>query len=103
MSETGSIVYEVTAVVDVEHAATFERFMREHHIADVLATELFTRASLETSEPGRYRIRYFAASATDLDRYLARHAPRLRQDVKDRFPTGVQLSREVWNLIETFA
>lgn len=103
MGEANTIVYEVTAVVETEIADGFEQFMRDHHIADVLSTKLFMNAVLETSKPGRYRIRYFAATREDLDRYLSDQAPRLRKDVLDRFPTGVELSREVWSVIATFA
>ena len=41
-----SVVYEVTAVVEHELAEEWERYMRERHIPDVLATGWFTRASL---------------------------------------------------------
>ena len=54
------IVYEVTATIDATLADKFENYMREKHIADVLASGAFTGAEFETSEKGRYRTRYIA-------------------------------------------
>ena len=62
-----SVVYEVTAVVEHELAEEWERYMREQHIPDVLATGWFTRASLIRAQGGRYRISYHAKSTADLD------------------------------------
>jgi hypothetical protein len=74
----------------------YERFMREHHIPDLLATGCFEQAELLRAAPGRYRVRYRARSQEDLDRYLADHAPRFRAEFQDRLPSGVKLSRETW-------
>jgi len=51
-----SVVYEVTAVVEHDLAEEWERYMRERHIPDVLATGWFTRATLVRTQGGRYRI-----------------------------------------------
>ena len=56
------IIYEVTAVVEARLAETYERYMREHHIPDVLASGCFERAELTSATPGRYRIRYQAST-----------------------------------------
>ena len=76
------IVYEVTATIDTTLADKFEQYMREKHIADVLATGAFTSADFETSEKGRYRTRYIAETQHELDHYLSEFAPGLR----DRIP-----------------
>jgi hypothetical protein len=34
------------------------------------------------------------------ERYLARHAPRLRDDFASHFPQGVTVSREVWQTLQ---
>ena len=93
------VTYEVTAAVRPELAGAYERFMREQHIPDLLATGAFVAASFSRSAPGRYRIRYEAADRATLDRYLAEHAPRLREDLLRHFPSGVDLSREVWEVL----
>jgi len=93
------ITYEITASVAPHLVAAYERYMRRNHIPDVLASGCFRQATFSVSAPGRYRIRYDAASGEDLERYLATHAPRLREDFTSHFPEGVGLSREVWTEI----
>jgi hypothetical protein len=93
------IIYEITALVDAGQVGAYERFMREHHIPDLLATGCFSRATLARSSPGRYRAGFEARDEADLERYLVDHAPRLRQDFASRFSAGVTLSREVWTVV----
>jgi hypothetical protein len=94
------VSYEVTALVAPDLVQDYERFMREQHIPAILATGCFRRAAFTRGDPGRYRMRYEALSSQDLDRYLAGHAPALREDVAARFPEGVTLSREVWDVVQ---
>ena len=70
------VTYEITAVVRPDLQAAYEAFMRERHIPDLLATGAFTGASIASSAPGRYRIRYEARSREALDHYLSKDAPR---------------------------
>lgn len=93
------IRYEVSAVVDPALAGAYEQFMLEHHIPDLLATGCFSRAELSRSAPNHYRASFESADQASLDRYLAEHAPRLRQHFQSRFPSGVTLSREAWTAI----
>jgi hypothetical protein len=88
--------YEVSAAVDPDLVGTYERYMRETHIPAILATGCFRRVVFERSGVGRYRVRYQADSQADLDRYLRDHTARLRAEFAAQFPTGVELSREVW-------
>ncbi|HET9011966.1 MAG TPA: DUF4286 family protein [Gemmatimonadaceae bacterium] len=90
------VLYEVTARVDDALAYDYERFMIETHIPDVVRTGCFLRARLDQGGEGQYRAAYLAASQADVDRYLADFAPRLREHMNARFPTGVTLSRRVW-------
>ena len=94
------IAYEVTAEMDERLAAAYERYMREIHIPEVLATGCFRGAVLGRSAPGRYRTAYIARSRSDLDRYLERYTTALREDFAARFPEGVSLSREIWVTVE---
>jgi hypothetical protein len=96
------IVYEVTASVWPDLCGTFEGYMLEHHIPDVMATGAFVKAAFERSGLGRYRVRYQASSQEILDRYIAQDAPRLRADVADRFPVGMELSRIEWTVLRRF-
>ena len=97
------IVYEVTSVVEAGLWEEYERFIRGRHIPDMMATGNFVNATFEHSDPGRYRVRYVAATREALEHYLSDHAPRLRADFLDHFPTGAKLEREVWQVVESFA
>ncbi len=94
------ITYEVTAVVEPHLAEAYERYMRQDHIPDLLRTGCFVGASIARAGAGRYRISYEATTQSELDRYLATHASRLRDDFARHFPSGVTLAREVWAAVE---
>lgn len=96
------ITYEVTATVRADLADRFAQFMRDEHIPDLLATGAFVGASLGRSGETRFRIRYEARSRQALDAYLRDHAPRLRAHVLERFPAGIELSREEWDVVATW-
>jgi hypothetical protein len=101
--EEGTMVtYEITATVRADLIDAYERFMRERHIPDLLATGHFAAASLGRSGPGRYRIRYEAKSREALDRYIAEHAPRLRAHLQSELPEGVDVAREEWDILESW-
>ena len=95
------VTYEVTAIVPPELAEEFEKYMVSRHIADVLATGYFESATFSRTD-GKYRMTYVAFSRESLDQYLATDTERLRADFHAHFPTGVDLSRERWDVIETF-
>ncbi len=96
------VTYEITATVRGDLVSAYERFMRERHIPDLLATGHFAAASLGRSRPGRYRIRYEATSREALDRYIAEDAPRLRAHLQSEFPDGVEVAREEWEILESW-
>lgn len=83
-------------IADAATAERYERYMRDRHLRDVLASGCFVEAVLERAGGGKYRARYVAASQADVDRYLNEHTAVLRADFAKHFPVGVQLSREVW-------
>ena len=83
------LTYEITAIVRADLCDTYERYMTDRHIPDVMQTGAFIAATFSRSEPGRYRIRYEVLSREAMDAYLAAHAPRLRQHFADTFPSGV--------------
>ena len=96
------VIYEVTAVVAAGLSGDFETYMRSEHIRDVVATGYFTGASFFRASENRYRIRYKTRSDEDLQHYIEREAPRLREEFTARFPEGVEVGREVWKEIERF-
>lgn len=94
------ISYEITAAVSEALIGEYESYMIGRHIPDVLATGCFTGASVARGEPGEYRISYLASDRATLDRYFADHAPWLRDHFSTQFPSGVTLSRHVWQTLE---
>lgn len=94
------LIYEVSGTVDPGLVPEYERYMREQHIPDVLATGSFIGATIVKAGENRYRILYEVADDATLMRYLDEHAPALRSDFARHFPTGVELSRDVWHVLE---
>lgn len=96
------VIYEITAVVRAELVENYEKYMREQHIPDLLGTGYFRAASFTRSSAGRYRICYEAFDQSALDKYLKQDAPRLRADFLAHFSEGVELSREVWTILQSW-
>ena len=94
-------IYEVTATVDSSVAAEYETFMAEQHIPDVLATGYFA-AAFFAKNGSTYRIGYHCDSHENFDAYLANEADRLRADMSDHFPKGVEHSRQNLEIIALF-
>ena len=90
------VTYEVSASVDATVADTYEQYMKSTHLGDVLASGSFVSATLERGGAGKYRTLYRAKNRHDVDRYLRDHAEALRKDFAEHFPTGVQLTRDIW-------
>jgi hypothetical protein len=97
------VIYEVTATVAAELVPGYEQFMREQHIPALLRTGCFRSAVLARSAPGRYRMRYEAEGEGELERYVAQFAEELRAEFVARFPSGIELSREVWTVVEAWS
>jgi hypothetical protein len=94
------VTYEITAQVRIDIVDSYEEYMRERHIPDVLASGHFSAATFSRSTAGRYRIRYEAFDQAALDEYLKSDAAALRQHFTDHFPEGIELSRENWTLVQ---
>lgn len=73
--------------------------MQTEHVPEVIAAGGFIGATFERGDGGRYRIRYLAADRAALDRYLATVAPALRRAALARFPEGVALARDTWQVV----
>jgi len=79
-SNSSMIIYEITAIVEPHLIGDYEKYMREQHIPDLLATGYFAAAFLTKAESGRYRVQYHAHDRNALDNYLQTEADRLRAD-----------------------
>ena len=97
------ITYEITAQVRPDLVEKYEAYMRDRHISDVLATGFFASASFSRAGEGRYRIRYEAFDQSALDAYLKEFAGGLRKHFNDHFPEGIELTRENWNVIQSWS
>ncbi|MDQ4123274.1 MAG: DUF4286 family protein [Acidobacteriota bacterium] len=95
-----TVIYEITAIVEPKLVEKYEKYMRERHIPDLLATGYFRGAKFTFSSGSRYRILYEAQNMESLNKYLEKEAPRLRADFLAHFPTGIELSREIWTVAE---
>jgi hypothetical protein len=107
------ISYEVTARLDAQIAGDYERYLRDVHIPDLMATGCFVEAAFarqeavdsvnDSSSPTAsvcFRSSYVASDEAALQRYFREHADRLRGDALARFPSGLQLTREQWSVME---
>jgi hypothetical protein len=94
--------YEVTLDVEPGLAAALETWMRRTHIPDIGATGCFLRIRFDRASETRYRTCYHADTTADLDRYFAEHAPQMRNEFAQRFPSGVSISRETGEELDTW-
>lgn len=88
--------YEVRVLVRADLQPAFETYMADKHLPEILATGCFASIRFERSEDGGFRSCYEAASEADLERYLAEHTLRFREDFLAHFPEGCEVRREVW-------
>lgn len=95
------LIYEITATVNEDIAAQFETYMADRHIPAVIATGWFAAAFFAKNGP-QYKIGYHADSQQALDSYLTNDAERLRADLKDHFPEGMDLTRQVLEIVRLF-
>ena len=96
------IIYEITATVRADLIEAYERYMRETHIPDLLATGFFGGARIARTAENRYRIDYEARDRAALDEYLNTEAARLRADFLAHFPEGVEVARENWEVLQIY-
>lgn len=96
------IIYEITATVRADLIETYEKYMLERHIPDLLATGFFGAARIARLGANRYRIQYEARDQKALDKYLATEAARLRSDFLAHFAEGIELMRENWEILKVW-
>jgi hypothetical protein len=94
-------IYEVTVLFNGDNAAEFEAYMADAHIPDVLATGCFA-AAFFAKEGNRYTVRYHVDTTEDMERYLADFAPKLRDDVMERYEGKIEISRRMLDIVKLF-
>ena len=83
---------------DSDLAEEWLRWLREGHIAEVLAGGATDAEIIELDGPGRsFEVRYHFPSRGVFEHYEKEHAPRLRADGLKRFPVekGITYRRSV--------
>jgi hypothetical protein len=93
-------IYEITANVDKNLTDSFEKFMGERHMTEVVDTGYFESAEMTLVEDGKYVIRYRSETRELLDEYLKIDAKKLRSIFLSEFPTGVKIAREIYEETE---
>lgn len=95
------VTYEVTLIVEAEHAERLDAYMLDKHIEEVVATGCFYTATY-FKDGDRRKTVYEAEDQASLDLYLEQFASKLRDDFAKHFPTGVTPSRDVWTALCLF-
>ena len=90
------IGYEVTLHCDAALVVKVERWLRETHAPEMLALGYFQSIHVERDET-RLRSRYQLESHAQLDDYFCHHAAAMRASFQAQFPSGVLVTRAVWN------
>ncbi|HEX6574504.1 MAG TPA: DUF4286 family protein [Gemmatimonadaceae bacterium] len=96
------ILYSVVAEVPDDLAGDYEPYMVDRHIPDLMLTGLLAGASFLRGDENRYRVDYRFQSRDEYDRYIAEHAPRLREHFNEHFNGRVKTSRTVWETVRDF-
>lgn len=95
------IKYNVSVSVPQDLAGEWESWMREKHIADVVATGKFISAQLwrvlepESADMVQFSVEYIAENLAEYEEYRAKYAPALQADHTAIFGTRVTASRRV--------
>ncbi len=100
------IKYNVSVSVPQDLAGEWESWMREKHIADVVATGKFVSAQLwrvlepENGDMVQFSMEYLAEDLAEYEEYRATFAPSLQADHTAIFGTRVTASRRVLREIQ---
>jgi hypothetical protein len=85
------LIYNVTVGVDKAVESEWVVWMKEVHIPDVMATNMFVSykmykvLSADEGDSISYAVQYMAKSINEIDVYLDKFAPALRDEVKKKF------------------
>jgi hypothetical protein len=84
------ILYNVTINIEDDVHDDWFKWMKEVHIPEVMRTGCFTehrmlRVLADDPQGKTYSMQYLANSMADYDEYIAKHAPRLRKELADRY------------------
>lgn len=99
------IVYNVTIKVSYAIADEWLQWLKQEHIADVVATGCFTKATIlqllevDDSEGPTYAVQYFAESKSLYNLYIEKYAAHMRQKGFDKWGDKFIAFRSVMQVI----
>jgi hypothetical protein len=96
------IIYEITTKVRLDLIEAFEKYMLDEHVADVLATGYFENAEMVCVTDGVYRMCYAVESRERLEKYFENDVKKLREDFNNRFPEGIEVSRQILEVLKNW-
>lgn len=97
-SSPSIVRYVVNHKVEPELVRKFEAYMRDH-LAHVAETGCFLRGTLECLSDTDYRLVWLLQDQETFGTYQRVHAPALRQDFADHFPSGVVSTRDLSQIL----
>lgn len=85
------VLYNVTVKVEKDSAEAWVRWMKDEHMPELMQTGLFADSRLyqlldiDEEDGLTYAAQYFCNSMEDYNRYIAEHAPAMREKGLQRF------------------
>lgn len=99
------IIYNVTVKVEPAIAEAWVQWMQQEHMPELMQTGLFTDARLcrlleqDETEGITFAAQYFCAALADYERYIAEHAPAMREKGFKRFGNQFIAFRTVMEIL----
>lgn len=98
------IIYNVTVNIENDVREEWLKWMKEHHIPDVMKTGFFIenkicKVLVDEEQGTTYSIQYTCESVEKLQEYQRDHAPRLQKDVNDRYANKFVAFRTVLEIV----
>lgn len=99
------LIYEVNVTLADSDANSYRKWLKGH-VDEIVEIEGFSRAIIlkQTNQEAKtveWTVQYFVRSKSDLDRYLAEDAPRLRGEAEKLFGGKFKAQRRVLEIDET--
>jgi hypothetical protein len=98
-------VYNITIKINPGIEKEWLQWQRHEHIPDIMTTGLFTEWKMfrllgqDESDGITYVVQYFAATASDYERYIGEYAPLLREKALQRWGDQFIAFRSVMQLL----
>ncbi len=100
-------IYNVTVNVEASILSQWETWMREQHIADVLATGLFSkcilhRVMVDEEQGVTFAVQYSAKDLQSIKLYQEMYAPELKQQTAQKFGDKCVAFRTILQEVQSF-